>query len=312
MTDPVPCPWLHRWSLLTACATFVLLGLGSVVTNLKAGMADPVWPTKPTALADFSPEQWQNTLLVVEHSHRLAGYVVGCCAIVLAGWLWLREGRRWVCWLGTAALLGVCVQGLFGGLRVTQHAQWGLEFRVVHGSFAPVVFALLVSVAVVTSRSWGTSLTSADSVRLRRGARHVLLAVYAQVVLGALLRHTYSPLAQRGHLLVAFVAALGVVLLVRLAWTTGDRPLRVGAVVLAAALGLQLTLGVEAWMTQLSHYQLPETLTPTASRVAVRTAHVLGGALLLSATAAVTLLTRRNTASAARPAVSGARLEEAA
>jgi cytochrome c oxidase assembly protein subunit 15 len=311
MTDPLPCRWLHRWSVLTVCATFVLLGLGSVVTNLKAGMADPTWPTKPTALADFTPEQWQNTLLVIEHTHRLAGYVVGCCAIVLAVWLWLGERRRWVCWLGTAALLGVCVQGLIGGLRVTENVHWGLEFRIIHGSFAPVVFSLLMAVAVVTSRSWGVPPEPAVSPRLRRGARHVLLAVYAQVVLGAWLRHTYSPLAQRAHLLVAFVAALGVVMLVRLAWASGDRPLRLGAAALAVVLGLQVMIGVETWMAQFSHYRLPDELPLEAPRVAIRTAHVLGGALLLSVTTAVTVLTRR-AAAAMEPSVPETSYEEAA
>jgi heme A synthase len=313
MTDPLVNPWLHRWSVLTVGAAFVLLGLGSVVTNMRAGMADPDWPTKPTALLYFTPEQWQNTLLVIEHSHRLAGYVVGCGAIVLAGWLWLRERRRWVCWLGTAALLGVCVQGLLGGLRVTENVRWGLEFRILHGSFAPVVFALLVSVAVVTSRAGFTPLDSADLARLRRGARHVLLAVYVQVVLGAWLRHTFSPVAQRAHLLVAFVAALGVLWLVRMAWTSGDRPLRTGAVVLAALVGLQVLLGVEAWMAQFSQSRLPDTLEPTAYRVAIRTAHVLGGALLLSATVAVNVLAhRREDDTAAETAGSEARFEEAA
>src|SRR5215831_13209351 len=112
MTDTPSPRWLHRWSLLTVCATVVLLGLGSAVTNIKAGMADPVWPTKPTALLDSTPEQLQDVR-----------YVVGCCAIVLCAWLWLREPRRWLRWLGTAALLGVCIQGLFGGLRVTEHAR---------------------------------------------------------------------------------------------------------------------------------------------------------------------------------------------
>jgi hypothetical protein len=169
-----------------------------------------------------------------------------------------------------------------------------------------------MTIAVVTSRSWGTSFAAADPARLRRGARHVLAAVYAQVVLGVLLRHTYNPLAQRGHLLVAFVAAVGIVWLVRLAWVSGDRPLRVGGLVLAGALALQVVLGVETWMAQLSHYRLPETLDATAYRVGIRTAHVLGGSLLLSATVAVTVLTHREGAAAARLAVSGARHEEAA
>lgn len=316
MTDTPTPRWLHRWSVLTACATLVLLGLGSVVTNLKAGMADPVWPTKPTALLDFTWEQLRDPRLVVEHSHRLAGYVVGCCAIVLAAWLWLRESRRWLCWLGTAALLGVCVQGLFGGLRVTEHARWGLEFRIVHGSFAPVVFGMLAAVAVLTSRGWAAapSAAPADAARLRRASLLALAAVHGQVVLGVLLRHTYNPLAQRAHLLAAFAAAAGVVWLVSLAWVEGgrDRALRSAAVVLACLLGLQVILGVEAWMAQLSHGPVPELLPVTAPRVAVRTAHVLGGSLLLAATVGVAVLARREGVSAAPPSVTGARIEEAA
>jgi len=296
--------------VLTVCATFVLLGLGSIVTNIKAGMADPDWPTKPTALFHFSREQLDDPRLVIEHSHRLAGYVVGCCAIVLAAWLWLREPRRWVRWVGTAALLGVCIQGLFGGLRVTQHATWGLQFRIIHGAFASVVLSLLMIVAIATARAGAFSV--ANTPRLRRGSRHVLAAVYAQIVLGVLLRHTYDPWAQRGHLLTAFIAAIGVVWLVRLAWVEGDRALRIAAICLAGALGLQLALGVEVWMAQLSHFTWPEALPMTPYRIAIRTAHVLGGSLLLSATVAVSVLAWRRIVSAARPVVTGTRLEEAA
>ena len=114
MTDPLASRWLHRWSVLTVCATFVLLGLGSVVTNLRAGMADPSWPTKPTALLDFSPEQYRDVLLVVEHSHRLAGYVVGCCTIVLAAWLWLRGSP-----LSPNAWLGIVFPLIMAGFAIS-------------------------------------------------------------------------------------------------------------------------------------------------------------------------------------------------
>jgi cytochrome c oxidase assembly protein subunit 15 len=285
--------------VLTVCATVVLLALGSAVTNFKAGMADPVWPTSPAALLDSSPEQLGDVRWVIEHSHRLAGYIVGCCAIVLAAWLWRREPRRWLCWLGTVALLGVCVQGLFGGLRVTEHARWGLHFRIIHGSFAPVVLGLLVGVMALTSPSWAAPLTgSPDEIkRLRRGSLHVLGAVYVQIVLGVVLRHTYDPLAQRAHLLVAFAVALGVVWLVRLAWGR-DRSLRIAALALASLLGVQIVLGVEAWMTQLGQGMLPEMLPVTAYRVVVRTAHVLGGSLLLAATVVVMVQARRKPAGA--------------
>ena len=105
------------------------MGFGSVVTNFKAGMADRVWPTPPDALLRMTAEQRQNVPLVIEHSHRAAAWVVGGSVVVLTVLLWLFERRRWIRWLGTAALVGVSIQALLGGLRVTEDAPWGTEFE---------------------------------------------------------------------------------------------------------------------------------------------------------------------------------------
>jgi cytochrome c oxidase assembly protein subunit 15 len=309
MNDTAPSPWVHRWSLLTVCAVVVTMGFGSVVTNFKAGMADRAWPTPPDALLRMTPEQRQDVPLVIEHSHRAPAWIAGASVAVLAGVLWLFDRRRVVCWLGTAALFGVSFQALLGGLRVTEDARWGTEFKIFHGCFAPVVLGLLVAVAVLTSRT--QSAAPGDSSRLLRPSLWALAAVYGQIVLGVLLRHTYNPMAQRLHLLFAFAAALATVWLVGRAWASGDRVLRFAATALACVLALQLALGVEAWMTQFSHYQLPETLPITPQRVAIRTAHVLGGSILLAATVCITVLCRRTKASAAHLAATP-RLGEAA
>jgi cytochrome c oxidase assembly protein subunit 15 len=289
--------WLHRWAILTVSATVVLLGLGSAVTTFRAGMADPVWPTAPTALLQASAEQLDDLRFVIEHSHRLAGWLVGACTIVLAGWLWLVERRRWLAWLGVVALVGISVQGVIGGLRVTEHARWGLQLRIVHGCFAQVVLALLVSVAVFTSPSWiaplPVSMERGAAGRLRRSAGLALALIYLQIVFGVLLRHTYDPLAQRLHLLTAFAALAAVVWMIKILLEQPDRALALAAGVLACVLGLQLLLGVEAWMVQLSSGTLPELLPVTARRVMVRTAHVLGGSLVLAATVTAVLLTYR-------------------
>jgi cytochrome c oxidase assembly protein subunit 15 len=307
MTDTPTSPWLHRWSVLTVCAAVVTMGLGSVVTNFKAGMADVKWPTRPDALLQMTAEQRRDVPLVIEHSHRAAAWVAGGSVLVLTALLWLLERRRLVRWLGTAALVGVSLQALLGGLRVTEDVHWGTQFKIFHGCFAPIVLALLVTVAVLTSRA----TAAVGAARLLRPSLVALAAVYGQIVLGVLLRHTYNPVAQRLHLLFAFAAALAVVWLVSRTWAEGGRALRAAAVVLACVLGLQLALGVEAWMTQLGQYQLPDTLKITAGRVAVRTAHVLGGSLLLAATVCVGVLARRGATSAARPAAAP-RLGEAA
>src|SRR6266852_5378182 len=146
-------PWLHRWAILTFCATVILLGLGSVVTTFRVGMADPIWPTYPWHLLLIS---WQEPSpgFLIEHTHRLAGYIVGCCVIVLALSLWFGQARRWLGWLGLAALLGVIVQGLLGGFRVKLNALVGTDLALIHGSFASVIFTLLVSLALFTSPGW--------------------------------------------------------------------------------------------------------------------------------------------------------------
>src|ERR1700741_1426229 len=74
--------WTHVWAVLTVCVTFVLLALGAIVTTFQAGMADPIWPTYPWHLL-LVPWQNADARFLIEHGHRLAGYIVGCCAISL-------------------------------------------------------------------------------------------------------------------------------------------------------------------------------------------------------------------------------------
>src|SRR5262249_21202853 len=152
------------------------------------------------------------------HSHRAAGYVVGCCTIVLTIALLVSERRRWLAWLGGAVLLGVCVQGVLGGFRVVFDRLMGPSFAIVHGCFAQVVAAGLVSTALFTSKGWlgqSKGRGARASVRLRRLSLLTVSVVYAQIILGAVLRQTYSSLGQRGHLLVAFAVLAAVAWLVK-------------------------------------------------------------------------------------------------
>ena len=51
----------------------------------------------------FPPSKWVGGILY-EHGHRLIASTVGFLTIILAVWLWLAEPRRWMQWLGVAAL----------------------------------------------------------------------------------------------------------------------------------------------------------------------------------------------------------------
>ena len=103
-------PWLHRFALLTAAATFVLIGIGGLVTSHGAGMAVPDWPNSyGYNMFTFPVSMWVGGILY-EHSHRLAGSLVGLLTLGLAIWLngrpaakWLRGGSALVLALGLLA-----------------------------------------------------------------------------------------------------------------------------------------------------------------------------------------------------------------
>src|SRR3954453_10516232 len=88
---PVP-GWLHGWAVFTAVAALPLVALGAEVTTKQVGMADPQSVREPWYLLTLPKDQlWaQGVGLVIEHSHRTAGWLVGLLAIVLAAEMWFR------------------------------------------------------------------------------------------------------------------------------------------------------------------------------------------------------------------------------
>ncbi len=139
--------WLHIWAILTVIATALLLALGGLVTTFRVGMADPIWPTTPWYLL-FASWTEPRPGFLIEHSHRLAGYVVGCFTIVLTAGLWATARTCALKKLGFLCLAAVIVQGMLGGFRVVLNDLFGPDLAIVHGCFAQVVFCLLVAAAV--------------------------------------------------------------------------------------------------------------------------------------------------------------------
>jgi cytochrome c oxidase assembly protein subunit 15 len=278
-------PWLHRWAVLTVCATFVLLLLGAIVTTFRVGMADPIWPTMPWHLLLVSWVEPRPGFLI-EHTHRLAGYVVGCCVIVLAIGIWRSDMSRGIRWLGMAALLGVIIQGLLGGFRVKLDRILGNDLALIHGCFAQIVFGTLVSLAVLTSNhmTWDPLKIEPERIRLRRLSIATAILVYVQIIFGALFRHTFSTWGQRGHLLIAFSVVAATAWLVKEVVDLRVRDKRLTAAVfcLAFFVGVQLFLGVEAWMGRM-------TAVDVAWQAVIRTAHVLVGSLIFAASLVTTL-----------------------
>ncbi len=196
MTTSADHRWLHRYAILTAAATFCLIWVGGLVTSHGAGMAVPDWPTTYGYNMFFFPiSKWVGGVFY-EHSHRLVASGVGLLTVVLAVWLWLKEERRWLRWLGIVALVLVVAQGVLGGLRVT-HMQDVLG--VFHATVAQLFFVLVSSIALFTSRWWlATDLEKLpvyDSRRVRYLFGIVTGLILLQLMLGAAMRHQHAGLA---------------------------------------------------------------------------------------------------------------------
>jgi cytochrome c oxidase assembly protein subunit 15 len=134
-----------------------------------------------------------------EHSHRLIASAVGFFILVLAVWLWRAEPRRWVRRLGYIALAAVITQGILGGITVL----WYLPdpISIAHASLAQIVFCLTTAIALFTSRGWteaGPSLPP-DAVVDDAVSRKLTVVttgwIYAQILIGATMRHTDAGLA---------------------------------------------------------------------------------------------------------------------
>ena len=291
-----PAPrWLHIWAIITVIATAVLLALGGLVTTLRVGMADPIWPTTPWYL--FA-ESWVEPKpgFLIEHGHRLAGWIVGMLSIVLAAGLWLKAATFGVKTLGLACLCGVIVQGLLGGFRVRLNALYGLDLAVIHGCFAQLVFGLLVVTAVATAPpSTQPEPSEADRKRIRELALLLTGVVLVQLIWGALVRHNPTPLAQRLHLITAFAVVAAAVWTMRSARNsaTNWERLRKPCIILSAFLVLQILLGVEAWMGKFTSGVLPELQRITKELAVIRIAHVLIGTGILATSFTLLAMTRR-------------------
>ncbi len=196
VTDRRSSKWLNRFAWLTCVATLLLICSGGMVTSKNVGLAVPDWPTTfGYNMFLFPVSKWIGGILF-EHTHRLMGSLVGFLTIILAVWLWLCEDRRWVRNIGVIALIGVILQGILGGLRVTMMKD---QIGIFHACVAQAFLGLLVVIALVTTRFW-RSLADQDFdsqrfLPIKTLAVAITVAIYIQLALGATMRHQHRDLA---------------------------------------------------------------------------------------------------------------------
>jgi cytochrome c oxidase assembly protein subunit 15 len=202
--------WLHRFAVLTAVTTLGLIGMGGLVTSHGAGMAVPDWPTSYGYNMFALPFKFWKGGAFYEHTHRLVASGVGLLTTLLAVWLWLKESRRWLRWLGVIAFFAVVLQGVLGGLRVVW---FNNEIGIVHAALAQAFFVLICVMALFTSRWWqnsGRAVSPLPAVvppnaagahgvtrptMLGRLFLFATVMIFLQLVLGATMRHQHAGLA---------------------------------------------------------------------------------------------------------------------
>ena len=276
---------VHALAIVAAAFTWPLLLSGGQVTTYRVGMAVPDWPTTfgiNMFLYRFVDSTWG---VFIEHRHRLLGAGLGLISIVLAVWFTLRERRLGVKLLGWGALAGVVLQGLLGGLRVRNNST---ELALVHGCSGQAVFGVMVALAVVTSRKWIDSAANRDESRGTRAySLGFLILVYAQIVIGAILRHFGSMLIVHVCMAVCVIVA-GCVLSVSVRSSERERTaVRAAAARLSGAIAAQGVLGVSAWWMLRPFDSVARRVT-TWQAIA-RTGHQGTGALVLGAAVSLAL-----------------------
>ena len=302
-TIPAGGAWPHRLALLTLAATLLLIVVGALVTSLGAGLAVPDWPT--TFGYSMFTYPWSRMVggILVEHSHRLLGSLVGILTILTAGALLWRDERRWMRALGVAALALVILQGVLGGMRVLLLK---LDLAMVHACTAQIFFGLMAGIALFTSRSWQRDGEGAAATPvLARLAALAAGALYVQIILGAYLRHTGE--WAEGHLMFSVIAS-GAVL-----WTSaralhecgGHPAVRRTAHCTWILLLAQILVGLAAFIGKYTEWT--DAMIPYGFVIALTASHVAGGSLLFAFSAVLAIWLRRFQAGA--PAAARAPLQ---
>lgn len=181
-----------------------LLYAGGFTTTIRAGMAFLDWPLSNGSI---NPEGWlENRDMTAEHSHRLLGMVMGLLSIGLCIGAYVSKASLPVRRMGVALVILVILQGGLGGLRVKldqlnldiDHNLYAQSFAVAHGVFAQIFLCLLVAFVIANGRSWiekNAGFTSKPSNSVRTWGLIACAAVVLQLIVGAVMRHSYAGLA---------------------------------------------------------------------------------------------------------------------
>jgi cytochrome c oxidase assembly protein subunit 15 len=290
---------LHRFAVLLAGLVVLLIAAGALVKSKEAGLSVPDWPLSYGSLNP--PRWWTIENVRAEHGHRLIAGTVAFLTVLLAVQFGRREPRAWVRRIAYLAVAAVFAQALLGGITVLMFLPTAVS--VSHAGLAQLFLGLVVTLAMVTSKTWlradFTLHRAAARRRLAWLATAVAGVVYVQILLGAVMRHSGAGLAIPDFPLVFgglvparfdsgiaihYAHRVGAVLVLALVIATlwqvlrrfrEERAVLLGAVVMAILVAVQIGLG--------------GAVVLTSRAVVPNTVHVAVGAMVFASSLAMTL-----------------------
>jgi cytochrome c oxidase assembly protein subunit 15 len=288
--------------MLAVAATFCLIFVGGLVTSTGSALAVPDWPL---AFGKLIPA-WQGGIRF-EFGHRVvAGFVV-MLTLILMVWALMVEKRRWVRNTALAAFGLIIVQAVLGGITVL--FELPLAIAVTHAATAQALFCVMVSIAIFTNPRWEQTAPLDEPA-----ARPALVAlaglttviIYAQILIGALMRHLGAGLAipdfplafgqlvppyWNEFIVVNFAHRIGaVVVSAMIIWTVArvmrshrdEAQLRRPALGLILLLAMQVSLGVitiwtgRAVLPTTAHVAIGAAVLATSLTLSIRAYHLFG------------------------------------
>ena len=290
-----------------------MIWIGGLVTTTGAGMAVPDWPnTYGYNLFAYPLETWIHGpwKLFIEHGHRLFGTLVGMITIGFLISTWVCQKKSTLRWLGAAALVGVLLQGVLGGMRVLAGQ---VLIAQVHGCVGPAFFAFTIALAAITSQRWRDAqpIDAPGFAKLERLGLIITFLAFLQIVLGSQLRHLPTGvrpgefrLMLSFHLFVAAGLWVHIIMLAIRARRTCLQESWIMRPVtgISIAIVVQIVLGLGTWVTKygfpaaLNSFNFAAGYRPTADapwQVAIATAHVAIGSMILGTSLLLALRARR-------------------
>ena len=187
-------------SLVAVITTFVLIIWGAVVHNTESSLACPDWPL---CYNNIFPKM--EGAILIEHGHRLLATLVGVFAIGLVGFSFFERKKSdlhlHLFKISCFALFLVIAQGALGGITVIYRLPTIVSTS--HLGLSLIFFSTLIYIhhksgsVLITGNDRFKNFTEENKKNiksnwkpvLRHGVVLALTLLYAQILLGAFMRH---------------------------------------------------------------------------------------------------------------------------